>query len=167
MDKFDRSIQKEFLQLLYDAHPYAISDEAISSVLDSFGNEQTLLSNLIYLEEHGLIINALDSTLDGTSVNTNELRITKDGIDFIRDDGGLKAILGVMTVRLHNETLSELERVINNSSTATTEDKNKLISQLRSLPADAIKQLTIRLLGQGLDRLPDVFHIIQKALHSQ
>lgn len=80
MDKFDRSIQKEFLQLLYDAHPYAISDEAISSVLDSFGNEQNLLSNLIYLEEHGLIINALDSTLDGTVVNTNELRITKDAL---------------------------------------------------------------------------------------
>ncbi|WP_249926441.1 hypothetical protein [Escherichia coli] len=60
----------------------------------------------------------------------------------------------------------ELERIINSSTSATTEDKKKLLSQLRTLPADAIKQLTIRLLGQGLDHLPDVFHVIQKALHS-
>ncbi|MDA4176434.1 hypothetical protein NY836_03220, partial [Escherichia coli] len=100
------------------------------------------------------------------NINIPELRITKDGIDFIRDDGGLKAILGIMTIRLHDETLCELERIINSSTSATTEDKKKLLSQLRTLPADAIKQLTIRLLGQGLDHLPDVFHVIQKALHS-
>ncbi|OEH95294.1 hypothetical protein BH006_07680 [Salmonella enterica] len=166
MDKFDRSTQRELLQLLYDAHPFEIPDDALSSVLALFGSEQILLSNLIYLEEHGLIKNAIDYTLDGPEVNIPELRITKDGIDFLRDDGGLNAILNVLTLRLHNETLSELERVINSSTTATTEDKSKLISQLRSLPADAIKQLTIRLLGQGLDRLPDVFQLIQKALQT-
>lgn len=166
MDKFDRSTQRKLLQLLYDAHPFEIPDDALSSVLASFGSEQILLSNLIYLEEHGLIKNAIDYTLDGPEVNIPELKITKDGIDFLRDDGGLNAILNVLTLRLHNETLSELERVINSSTTATTEDKSKLISQLRSLPADAIKQLTIRLLGQGLDRLPDVFQLIQKALQA-
>lgn len=166
MDKFDRSTQRELLQLLYDAHPNGISDDALSSVFAKFGSKQILFSNLIYLEEHGLIRNAIDNVLDGPRVNIPGLIITKDGIDFLRDDGGLNAILNVLTIRLHNETLSELERVINDSATATTEDKNKLISQLRLLPADAIKHLTIRLMGQGLDRLPDVFHLIQKALHA-
>ena len=166
MDKFDRSAQRHLLQLLYDAHPYEISDDALQSVYDAFENEDILISNLIYLEEHGLIKNSIDCDLDGIHINTPGLRITKDGIDFIRDDGGLKAILGVMTIRFHDETLDELERIINSSTSATTEDKKKLLSQLRTLPADAIKQLTIRLLGQGLDHLPDVFHVIQKALHS-
>ncbi|MCO0144466.1 hypothetical protein MLV59_21205 [Escherichia coli] len=166
MDKFDRSAQRQLLQILNDAHPYEISDDALQSVRDAFGDDNVLISNLIYLEEHGLIKNALDYYLDGININIPELRITKDGIDFIRDDGGLKAILGIMTIRLHDETLCELERIINSSTSATTEDKKKLLSQLRTLPADAIKQLTIRLLGQGLDHLPDVFHVIQKALHS-
>lgn len=165
MDKFDREVQKQLLQGLYDAHPEDISEEFINSIEEAFGSENGLISNLIYLEEHGLITSGLEYNLDDCEINYGKLRIINDGVDFIRDDGGLGAILRVMNVRLHYETLDELERIINASTSATNERKQKLISQLRSLPSDAIKQLTIRLLGQGLDHLPDAFHIIQKALH--
>ena len=35
-------------------------------------------------------------------------KITAKGVDFIRDDGGLSAILSVQTVKLHEDTLKEL-----------------------------------------------------------
>ncbi|MEL9711938.1 hypothetical protein J4X02_23715, partial [Escherichia coli] len=69
MDKFDRSAQRQLLQILYDAHPYEISDDALQSVRDAFGDDNVLISNLIYLEEHGLIKNALDYYLDGININ--------------------------------------------------------------------------------------------------
>ena len=46
MDKFDRSAQRQLLQILYDAHPYEISDDALQSVRDAFGDDNVLISNL-------------------------------------------------------------------------------------------------------------------------
>lgn len=98
----------------------------MQSVCDAFGNEDVFISNLIYPEEHGLIKNTILYYLSGRQINTPELRINENGI--IHDDGGLKAILGGMTIRLHDETLCELERIINSSTSDTTENKKITLS---------------------------------------
>lgn len=165
MDKFNREIQKQLLEALYEATPNDIDEKIFSDIQTAFGSEDNMIANLFYLSQHGLISNCITCDLSGWDINLSNLNITHHGIDFLREDGGLSAILRIQTIRFHNDTLHELERLITASSTATTADKKKLISQLRSLPADAIKHLTIRLLGQGLDRLPDVFHVIQTAIH--
>ncbi|MBN8884173.1 MAG: hypothetical protein J0I77_00505 [Rudaea sp.] len=60
-----------------------------------------------YLEEHGLIaVHWIEST--DTPKHVGGARITARGLDFLADDGGLGAILGVVTVKLHAETLREL-----------------------------------------------------------
>ncbi|EAB2832889.1 hypothetical protein YS65_000455 [Salmonella enterica subsp. enterica] len=164
MDKFDREIQKQLLAALYEATPNDIDEEKFNELQIAFGSEDNMIANLFYLSQHGLISNCITCDLSGWDINLSKLFITHHGVDFLRDDGGLGAILRIQTIRFHDDTLDELERLIKASSTATSEDKNKLISQLRSLPADAIKHLTIRLLGQGLDHLPDVFHVIQTAI---
>ncbi|EBW6364491.1 hypothetical protein DPU24_27780 [Salmonella enterica subsp. enterica serovar Oranienburg] len=165
MDKFDREVQKQLLESLYEATPNDIDEELFYEIKAAFGSEDNMIANLLYLSQHGLISDCVTYDLSGWDINLSNLSITHHGIDFLRDDGGLGAILRIQTIRFHDDTLNELERLINASSTATNEDKKKLISQLRSLPADAIKQMTIRLLGQGLDHLPDVFHAIQTAIH--
>lgn len=164
MDKFDRSIQKDILSYLYEVHPNHPENEMFKAIADQMGGMDSLISNLIYLQGHGLI-NVEFSSYIGIErqINTDKTEITSKGIDFVRDDGGLGAILNVVNVRLHSDTLNKLESIIS-SSTAPAEDKAKLTSTLRKLPEDAIKHLNLKLLDVGLARLPDAFHAIQTAL---
>lgn len=167
MDKFDREKQRELIQKLYELSPYIMKKIEADYFSNLFGDEYTFYANLLYLEGHGLIESGVTTGNGEADLNLGKLKLTHKGIDFIRDDGGLGAILNVQTVRLHAETLEELERIINASTQKTSEEKKKLISQLRSLPGDAIKHLTLQLLGKGLEHLPDAVHVIQTALRQQ
>ncbi|MGL9724237.1 hypothetical protein [Sodalis sp. (in: enterobacteria)] len=90
--------------------------------------------------------------------------VTAKGIDFVRNDGGLSAILNVVNIRLHNDTINKLEAIIRASPTATEEEKSSLISTLHKLPEDAIKHLNLKLLDLGMAQIPDVFHVIERVL---
>lgn len=83
--------------------------------------------------------------------------ITARGIDFLEDDGGLTAILGVVTVKLHSETLSALEGKILASDEIPTEEKTRLLDRLRSLPEEGAKALVHEMVKVGLSRGPEVW----------
>ncbi|OIV47605.1 hypothetical protein BK025_02795 [Sodalis sp. TME1] len=164
MDKFDRELQREFLLALYSALPDGIDHLIYEGFKEKFGGELNLIANLNYLEGHGLLSCEITLYIDGDyQVNTDSIKITSKGIDFIRDDGGLGAILNVVNIRLHNDTISRLEAIIS-ASNAPPEDKTTLISTLLKLPADSIKHLNMKLLDAGLAHLPNVFHAIQSAM---
>lgn len=163
MDKFDRSLQKELLQILYDTHPNTLHREEYNSILDLFENEQHLVSNLIYLYEHGLITNCLKRGVNDYVINTGSLYITNGGIDFIRDDGGLSAILNIQTIKFHDSTIIALEDIIRVAN-LPEEKKAGIISKLRELPADAIKHLTLQLLTPAVLNPLAVIQSIEKAL---
>ena len=104
-----------------------------------------LRENLIYLSSHGLL-----------EQKGSSYRITHKGIDFIEDDGGLSAILNVSTVKLHPSTLDLITSAIDASS-LNPSDKQKMIDQLKSLPADSIKQILTELVNKGVGYLPALF----------
>lgn len=104
-----------------------------------------LRENLIYLSAHGLL-----------EQKGSSYRITHTGIDFIEDDGGLSAILNVSTVKLHPSSVELLISVIDGSS-LNPSDKQKMIDQLKSLPADSIKQILTELVNRGVGYLPSLF----------
>ena len=104
-----------------------------------------LRENLTYLSAHGLL-----------EKNGPSYRITHTGIDFIEDDGGLSAILNVPTVKLHPSSVELLISVIDGSS-LNPSDKQKMIDQLKSLPADSIKQILTELVNRGVGYLPSLF----------
>lgn len=160
MDKFPRDKQNELLLALYENFPNYISDEQYSYFVDVFGGEDNLCVNLWYLHNHGLIDKAVYFSADGLmSINLGGLKITRNGIDFIRDDGGLSAILNVMTIKIHNETIEKLSEIINKSD-LTTAEKTSFVGKLKELPADAIKHLVFELLSKGLSHVPDVIQIV-------
>lgn len=164
MDKFDRETQRELLMALYSSSPEGLEQRAGAEFEEKFGGKSNFVANLRYLEGHGLITSRIDHFLAGEYEVVNELtKITSKGIDFIRDDGGLGAILNVVNVRLHSDTLDKLEGIIR-ASGAPAEEKVSVISELRKLPADAIKHLNLKLLDMRLSNLPDVFHAIQNAM---
>lgn len=166
MDKFDRELQRQLLLALYNATPDGLDYQIYSEMEAKFDGQLNLIANLIYLQGHGLLTCRINQYLDDDfEVDSGQLKITSKGIDFIRNDGGLGAILNVINVRLHSDTVDKLESIIKNSS-APVEDKASMISTLRKLPEDAIKHLNLKLLDVGLSRMPDVFHAIQNAMHN-
>ncbi|MDN5625390.1 MAG: hypothetical protein L0G96_19815, partial [Acinetobacter sp.] len=82
------------------------------------------------------------------------ITITNKGLDLLADDGGLGAILNVVTVRFETETLRAILATKINQSDLTPENKKSMIDALEELPAESIKHLTTKLLDECVDNLP-------------
>ncbi|OTP82630.1 hypothetical protein [Gilliamella apicola] len=170
MDKFPRDKQNQLLTMLYDKFPDVLSSEEYNTLVKLFGTERNLYSNLWYLYQHGLIedfqIASIPMNCDITDlILIEKIKITTKGIDFIRDDGGLSAIINVTTIKVHNETLDKLEDIINKSS-LTPAEKATYLGKLKELPVDATKHLVLKLLDLGLSRTPDVIQLISSYCQS-
>ncbi|MGE4735508.1 hypothetical protein AB8919_10985 [Yersinia enterocolitica] len=163
IDKYSREYQRQLLQALYDAAPFEISREEYDNFCQLFGSEDSFASNLIYLEGHGLITNGIKFGMDDYIINLNQIKITHRGIDFIRNDGGLGAILNVQTIKFHDSTIIALEDIIRVAN-LPDEKKAGMISKLRELPADAIKHLTLQLLTPAVLHPLAVIQSIEKFL---
>lgn len=164
MDKFDRNAQKKALEILYTAYPNDASNAQVAEIKSAFHDEDNCYANLLYLEQHQLIRSGLRSDGWGFSM-VNRPSITHRGIDFIRDDGGLGAILNVQTVKFHDSTIIALEDIIRVTN-LPEEKKSGLISKLRELPVDAIKHLTLQLLTPAVLHPQAVIQSIEKFLQS-
>ncbi|MEB7619117.1 hypothetical protein [Klebsiella aerogenes] len=164
MDKFDRSIQRETLQLLYAAYPNELTSYQMDEIERLYPDMDSLTANLLYLHQHQLIVSGLKPSTDGY-VMVNRPAITHRGIDFIRDDGGLGAILNVQTVKFHDSTIIALEDIIRIANIPEEQQKG-LISKLRELPAETIKHLTLQLLTPAVLHPQAVIQSIEKFLQS-
>ncbi|ENT4818504.1 hypothetical protein ACFFX4_000027 [Citrobacter farmeri] len=139
MDKFDRKIQHDFLMSLYESYPHGMIGTVYFDFMSRFGDADNATANLLYLESHGLITtNIREIRHRFFDVNHEHLKITSKGIDFVRNDGGLSAILNVQTVKLHRDTVVVLEDLIAISS-MNEADKEKAKSTLGELSTEALK----------------------------
>lgn len=157
MQYFDRDIQREILSRLLRVYPQEIE---IGGWRDEI---RGLLVNAAYLDGHGLIeMRTLGNTIG--AAGPLRARATVKGADFMADDGGLSAILGVVTIRLHDDTLKALIEKKIQDSEAAPEDKRRWLAALRSLPADATKHLVLQLVERGLDRSGDAMRWLGSTL---
>jgi hypothetical protein len=161
--KLDRELQKKILETLADGYGKVLADnvERLKSLTD---NKERLFANLRYLDEHGLINSGIGFNDGGMYFRLKKAHITHRGLDFLSDDGGLSAVLGVVTVRLHADTVRDLvaSRIL--AMPLPDTEKNSLIEHLRNLPASVLQVLSIRLIEKGLDQLPTVLHELKKWL---
>ena len=148
--KLDRDLQLEILKLCRDAYPVRAQDRDLP-------RHPELQANLIYLYEHELI--------GGILVNGNtELvapQITAAGLDFLEDDGGVSAILKSVTVKLDRDDLRALIEARVEASNLPPDEKSRLTHAIRSLSAQALRDLTTRLVNEAVDRLPDAVRLFQ------
>lgn len=157
MTKIDRDLQHRILNLLIERYPNYIDVEAN---LDE--DRSKLLFNLQYLYENGLIGEVLTATFDGFVIE--ETKITSKGIDFMADDGGLSAILNVVTVKVEASQMASLLETLVMSSNLSPADKQSMTSALRELPAESIKHLTTKVVDAGWDSLPGLMILMQTLL---
>lgn len=88
----NRELQRTLLQRLAVSYPDAVERNELEAIAPA----RAYIVNMSYLAEHGLV-----STLVIAGY-ISSARITARGLDFLADDGGLTAMLGAVSVRLHS-----------------------------------------------------------------
>lgn len=156
-EKLNRQLQREILARLSDDYPNQ-TDMGSSFNLD----DNTIAVNVAYLEEFGLVDASWDYDEENGRRYPSDAKISARGLDFLADDGGLGAILGIVTVKLHDDTLKSLliERV--SRSEGNNGIKTKLIAKIKELPAEAVNDIAKRILERGLDNLPTAVDALMK-----
>lgn len=164
--KLDREYQKHILRMLEEKFPLSL-ELADAERLRDGRDGLALAANVSYLEQHGLIHPGSIRPPTFTApmdVNIRALGITHRGMDFLADDGGLSAILGVVTIKLHEDTLKELVAMKIQQSDLPPADKSIWLDALKKLPAEATKHLAVKLMDAGLAHAPDALRQVGSML---
>lgn len=155
--KLSRELQREMLEHLRDCYPNG-SDEVVN-----LGDHGQSTGNLYYLRELGLVT-LLDSEYMSGEKAIHQATITAKGLDFIEDDGGVGAILGTVTVKLHEDTLRQLIEAKVQASNLPAEQKSGILKALREAPGETTKQLITKLVDLGMENAPRAIPLIQTLL---
>ena len=158
MELLNREYQRRLLIELAAHYP--------SSVAADFLEQQapgSVRVNVSYLHEHGLVRGKWYGSLDQGNMLV-EATVTAKGMDFLADDGGLGAILGVVTIRVHEDTIKDLVAAKIEATDLSPEKKQAFMYKLRELPADATKHLALKLVDAGLANWQKAFPLLQGVL---
>ncbi len=155
--KLIRELQREMLEHLRDCYPNE------SDAVMSLGDPKYCAGNLYYLRELGLVTLAASDFLDG-SKKIHHATITAKGIDFLEDDGGVSAILGTVTIKLHEETLRQLIEAKLQAANIPDEQKSGILKALREAPGETTKLLITKLVDLGMENAPKAVPLIQTLL---
>lgn len=151
-----RRNQREILEKLMAAYP---------STVDVQGWDiPNLPSELSYLHGHGLAEVKFSGALRDVVPKPEFAKLTVRGVDFLQQDGGLSAILGAVTIKLHDETIKDLIAARIMQSELPQPDKRRYLDALRELPAETTKHLVMRLVDMGLDHKDAAISVIEKWL---
>jgi hypothetical protein len=152
----DRDLQRKLLMELRGIYPnWLFPFQSGPSV-----EVDTKIANLAYLKEHGLCQFTIPNPL-GDNLRVCGAKITARGLDFLADDGGLSAILGVVTIKVHADTIRDLIAAKIDASNASEAEKSSLKARLRKLPGAALQAATTELAKLGLEHMPDAVHWLQ------
>lgn len=168
--RFSRPFQLELLKLLAKYYPGSPDKSEVVELIQRHDIPQNgHVANLVYLFQHRLIEKPYipSQTDDGNELvfTLHDMAITEKGIDLILDDGGLTAILSVQTIRIHADTMNQLESIISSLDIPEAE-KTGLKAKLRELPASVLTQLMNDLSLKAVLSLPSALPLIQKYLQT-
>ncbi|MGR3464254.1 hypothetical protein [Limimaricola sp.] len=152
----DRDLQRSLLHRLALKYPDVLDERGLTDL----GTPADLVRAIAYLTELGLADASFVRPLSGGTL-LNTVKITAKGLDFLQDDGGLTALLGVVTVRLHDDTVRDLLLQSVDASAEDESTKANLKRAIRQLPAEATKEGTLHLLRLGAAQTPDVIQWIR------
>ena len=155
----DRARQLCMLQALASVYPRYTTD------LGAGEPSADDLANLWYLKEQGLVEGPLEMSLSQSFIFQGA-KVTAKGIDFLADDGGISAVLGTVTVKLHADTIKELLVSRVDSSSASTEKKSWLKRQLETASNETIKRIVSAVLDEGVKHAPDLIRLVEQAAKS-
>ena len=134
---------------LRDAYPEFVEIGQFLGVAD-----RTNQANLFYLAEHHLIKPEAERTVFGVPRQMLTAQITAQGLDFLEDDGGLGAILNIVTVRMDAESIKALLETRIRESNLSKEQKDSVVTKIKGFSGDILRAVVIKLIEKGIER-PD------------
>ena len=157
----NRDLQRKILTSLRETYPDVLDLRSFFDLTDR--NTQ---ANLFYLAEHNLITPvAQREGMPGVPSQIFSAQITAEGLDFLEDDGGLGAILNVVTVRLDAENLKTILEARIRESDLSGEEKKSIITKIRSFSGDVLKAVVIKLVERGIEK-PDQIATLVSVIQS-
>jgi len=155
--KIDRDVQRRILERLAEDYPRTVVADFLYEGLD---NPHDLLPTVSYLEDHGLVT-AFYGGPKAMGNNPVNATITAKGLDFLADDGGLGAILGVVTIKVHEDSLTKLVAARIDAAGLPPQEKKAFLDQLQKLPGKTTEHLVLKLVDAGLDNWPKAWALLQ------
>jgi len=152
----DRDLQLKILTELESHYP----NNSEVPKMKCYEKGQKFSGNMFYLEEHELLTGEFSSFMSCPK-EMSTAQITAGGLDFLEDDGGLKAILSKVTIKFDNDDLQTIIETSLNNKDIPPEKKSEILKTIKSLPSEGIKNLYKHLISYGLDKTPDVADLIQ------
>ncbi|WP_180061084.1 hypothetical protein [Acinetobacter sp. YH12124] len=162
----DRQFQLDILNKIAEVYPFAWQH----SLKNDSDEYIKLAKNLHYLKGHKLISECSTIVRDnqtgqgGGILLIHKPKITEKGLDFLKDDGGLSAILGIVTVRFEADTIRTILQLKVDQSDLSPVEKQRLRGVLQELPAENIKHLSTKIVDVGWDNLGSLMSLIQSSL---
>ena len=162
--KLDRKLQRDILGTLRDTYPRPEQSKLFNTAGCDSERDEQIVANLIYLEEHGLVRSGVEFSLTGSVIYQGGATITAAGLDFLEDDGGLTAILGTVTVKLHADTIRDLMLAKVEDSHLPAAEKSALRKAISTLSGEALKEVAKKLVAAGIENAPDAIEAIKGVL---
>lgn len=157
------TIERNKLDLLlrHLASLYPESEGDVTAAVPEM-DEASSTAHVRYLYDHGLVDTKWYKT--GEGLLYSDVALTAKGYDRVLDDGGLTAEMGVVKVKLHEDTLKALLAEAVKASAEPDSVKARLLDQIKSLPAEATKQAVLEAAKAGLQNAPSIAVMLGKWL---
>ncbi|STZ75556.1 hypothetical protein [Bergeriella denitrificans] len=142
--EINRKMQNSILQHLTHHYPAEPSNDFYNELIQTYGKSEAV-GNILYLEMHDLLScnKALYIGTDIPDILWQTAQPTQKAFDFLADDGGLSAILGVVTVKLHSDTIQDLLTAkIEQADNITPTEKSRLKSLVGKMGDAALAKFT-------------------------
>lgn len=159
----DRAFQLRLLQALADEYPSHVDSHVMCLTMPDVANG-VFKVNSYYLLEHGLLEGRVDRVKSDPWPIISDMRISVSGLDFLAEDGGLTAILGVQTIRFADQEIRDAIVSLVQNSDAEPSVKNNLVRTVRDLPAEGLKAVFNRMIEGGLNATPELIARTLQAL---
>lgn len=142
--ELNRKLQKDILIALSQVYP----DSMLVSALPGFSHDREFMGNLFYLQEHG-VIDGGDIREPGQCRSMVDAQITKAGLDFLADDGGLKAIFGYQSVKIETSALVDSFLTLLQNNEVKDEERLAVEAKLNAMDGTALANLVLELVRRG------------------
>lgn len=134
-------------------------DNTAFDVFERIEHTEINKRHFIYLVDHGFVKNALGGLpyridREGKFYTAAPMTLTKEGIDFLLENGGLTAKKNTITVRFEVDTIKQLIEAKIEASNISEKEKNSLKAHLKSLPKKILEGEMLSLLQMGLHQIP-------------
>jgi hypothetical protein len=160
----DRALQLHIMKRLSACYPEGLY--SLTQAMAAHGaSAQAVKVNAQYLDGHGLIVSGFrrrGALSDNAFYDTHEHQITPKGLDFLADDGGLGAMLGVVTVRIDAAQWAELlASKVEALDGVNPAERSQVADALRKLPAQAVEKVSGKLLDWAVDHAQDAWPLLR------